>query len=173
MTKDVANTLAERGARYGAFIEHAKICQGLLAVVQPLPAWQKLDPDMRQAISTIFDKIARILNGDPFYDDNWHDIQGYAKLVEDRIKGIQELFAAEPADDATKIEKASEPPIDLVQDEDFHGSFSAKQDGPYHPMKIPENFHNANQPPQGWVPAYDGDQSWRGRGYNPENGYDG
>ncbi len=32
----------------------------------------------------IADKIARILNGDPNYKDNWHDIQGYAKLAEDR-----------------------------------------------------------------------------------------
>src|SRR5690606_10084595 len=30
-------------------------------------------------------KIARILIGDPNYADNWHDIQGYAKLVEERL----------------------------------------------------------------------------------------
>ena len=27
-------------------------------------------------------KIARVLNGDPNYPDNWHDIAGYARLVE-------------------------------------------------------------------------------------------
>ena len=48
--------------------------------------WQKLDFVKRQALSVIAAKIARILNGDPEYKDNWHDIQGYAKLVEDRCK---------------------------------------------------------------------------------------
>ena len=36
-------------------------------------------------LGTIADKIGRILSGDPNYADNWHDIQGYAKLVEDRL----------------------------------------------------------------------------------------
>jgi hypothetical protein len=36
-------------------------------------------------------KIARILNGDPTYTDNWHDIAGYATLVE------QHLLKARPA----------------------------------------------------------------------------
>jgi len=30
----------------------------------------------------ILHKIARILNGDPEYSDNWHDIAGYATLIE-------------------------------------------------------------------------------------------
>lgn len=28
-------------------------------------------------------------------------------------------------------------------------------------------------PPEGWTPSYPGDQSWRGKGYNPGLGYDG
>jgi hypothetical protein len=48
--------------------------------------WGRLTPDKRQALTVIADKIARILNGDPEYKDNWHDIGGYAKLAEDRCK---------------------------------------------------------------------------------------
>lgn len=33
-------------------------------------------------------KIARILNGDPDYVDNWVDIAGYAKLVADRLQAV-------------------------------------------------------------------------------------
>jgi len=33
-------------------------------------------------------KIARILNGDPNYDDSWVDISGYTKLVADRLQGV-------------------------------------------------------------------------------------
>lgn len=31
-------------------------------------------------------KVARILNGDPRYDDNWVDIAGYSTLVAQRLK---------------------------------------------------------------------------------------
>lgn len=84
----VVNTLAERGNRYGVFADHAKIAQGLQDVMRAAPRWQHLDFDMKQALSVIADKIARILNGDPFYTDNWHDLQGYAKLIEDRLNMI-------------------------------------------------------------------------------------
>ena len=81
---NVQDTLKERGDRYGDFTDHAIITDGLLEVMYKAPGWKKLPPFMKQALRTIADKIARILNGDPHYTDNWHDIQGYAKLVEDR-----------------------------------------------------------------------------------------
>lgn len=87
---DVSATLAERGGRYGAFIDHATIAQGLQEVLFEAGNWYKLDPDMRQALCVICDKMARILNGDPYYEDNWHDIQGYAQLVEKRIRAIKQ-----------------------------------------------------------------------------------
>lgn len=90
-------TLAERGARYGDFADHAALAQGLLFRMQKfclkadneegfIEPWRaKLNDVQRQALTVIADKIARILSGDPNYADNWHDIQGYAKLVEDRL----------------------------------------------------------------------------------------
>lgn len=84
----VTKTLEERGSRYGQFSDHARIAQGVQDVMRAAPKWAQLDQDMKQALSVIADKIARILNGDPFYGDNWHDIQGYAKLIEDRINMI-------------------------------------------------------------------------------------
>lgn len=82
---DINKTLQERGSRYGQFIDHAKIAQGIQDVLREASNWNKLDVDMKQALSVIADKMARILNGDPYYTDNWHDIIGYSKLVEDRI----------------------------------------------------------------------------------------
>lgn len=82
----VDHTLAERGKRYGSFAEHANIAQALKEVMwQNNVKWFELANDQRQALEVIMDKVARILNGDPDYTDNWHDIQGYAKLVEDRL----------------------------------------------------------------------------------------
>lgn len=90
----VENTLAERGSRYGDFTDHAELAQELQDVMrgfrkpgpqgQIVNPWAKLDSVKRQALTVIADKIARILSGDPNYTDNWHDIQGYAKLAEDR-----------------------------------------------------------------------------------------
>lgn len=80
----IEQTLAERGNRYGDFRDHAKICQNIKRGMM-CSGMDDL-PDMhRQALEVIADKIARILSGDPNYADNWHDIQGYAKLVEDRL----------------------------------------------------------------------------------------
>lgn len=81
---DVQATLAERGARYGDFSDHSVIAQQLQDVMRETPGWARLSPDKRQALTVIADKQARILSGDPEYRDNWHDIQGYAKLAEDR-----------------------------------------------------------------------------------------
>jgi hypothetical protein len=86
MTNDVSATLAERGARYGDFTHHADIAQDLQDAMRGCSGWGRLTPDKRQALTVIADKIARILNGDPEYKDNWHDICGYAKLAEDRCK---------------------------------------------------------------------------------------
>lgn len=82
---NVNATLAERGARYGDFTDHAAIAQDLQDTMRDAPGWHRLDAVKRQALTVIADKIARILSGDPSYADNWHDIQGYAKLAEDRL----------------------------------------------------------------------------------------
>ena len=82
----IEQTLAERGARYGDFTDHANIAQMLQDDMRCTFGWARLDAVKRQALTVIADKIARILTGDPEYKDNWHDIQGYAKLAEDRCK---------------------------------------------------------------------------------------
>jgi hypothetical protein len=45
-------------------------------------SWDKMEPYMQESLDLICNKLARIVNGDPFYDDSWHDVGGYAKLVE-------------------------------------------------------------------------------------------
>ena len=92
---NIEQTLNERGSRYGDFSDHARICQALKEVMMDFTVytegarstvpWGALPDIHKQALEVIADKIARILSGDPNYADNWHDIQGYAKLVEDRL----------------------------------------------------------------------------------------
>ena len=73
--------LEERGARYGEFRGHAKVCQDLKAVMRDAPSWEKCNNSQKQSLEVIADKIARMLNGDPDYEDNWVDIIGYSQLI--------------------------------------------------------------------------------------------
>lgn len=84
---EINDTLNERGSRYGTFRDHAIISQSLQAVMHETRGWQRLAPDQREALEMIQHKVARILNGDPDYADSWHDIAGYAALVERRLGG--------------------------------------------------------------------------------------
>lgn len=96
---EIRPTLQARGSRYGDFSDNAEIADALLTVFtgqiihratgETVPTnWENLDPIKRQALVNIAGKISRILSpsADPEYRDNWHDIQGYAKLAEERCK---------------------------------------------------------------------------------------
>lgn len=85
---DIAETLAERGSRYGSFVEHARVTQSIKAAMEQSKNWQEcsLSPDQVESLEMIAHKIGRILCGDPNYHDSWHDIAGYAKLVADRLE---------------------------------------------------------------------------------------
>ena len=84
---DVGSTLAERGSRYGDFTDNSRVSRSIQTEFQSHPGWARLDDTKREGLTMIAQKIARILNGDPEYKDNWHDIAGYAVLVEDRCNG--------------------------------------------------------------------------------------
>lgn len=81
----IENTLEQRGSRYGSFDEHARITQAIKAAMQDSPNWEKLPPNMKESLEMIAHKAGRILNGDPYYHDSWHDIIGYTKLVADTL----------------------------------------------------------------------------------------
>lgn len=87
---DVNKTLTERGSRYGKFISNANTAQELKYLLRDhLTAYvdKQMAPDQQEALDMICHKIARIINGDPNYIDNWVDIAGYATLVADRLNG--------------------------------------------------------------------------------------
>jgi hypothetical protein len=93
----IEDTLAERGKRYGRFEDHARIAQALKECMRMQDGWARLRPDQREALEMVAHKIARILNGDPNYDDSWTDIAGYAELVAERLRsripGYEVVFA--------------------------------------------------------------------------------
>lgn len=81
----ISETLKQRDARYGAYVEQARVTQNIKLSMSQSANWKLLAPDQREALEMIAVKVSRILTGDPNFTDSWHDIQGYAKLVEDRL----------------------------------------------------------------------------------------
>jgi len=83
---NVNDMLTGREKRYGSFTNHASISQALKAVMLERSGWDVLATDQKEALEMIQHKVARILNGDPTYADNWIDIAGYATLVANRLE---------------------------------------------------------------------------------------
>jgi hypothetical protein len=88
---DIDETLDDRAKDYGKFIEGAEIMQMLKRIVHNYieARGTKLAFDQREAIDMIIHKLGRIINGNPDKVDTWVDIAGYAKLVADRLEGVE------------------------------------------------------------------------------------
>jgi hypothetical protein len=83
----VEDTLAARHERYGTFLETATIITDIKEVMHKSKGWEQLEADQKESLDMIANKIGRLLRGDANYTDSWHDIAGYATLVERRLNG--------------------------------------------------------------------------------------
>ena len=79
---EIDNTLNERGARYGNYSDVASTTQQLMAIVECGANYEHLNAEQKTSLFMICNKIARAVNDDPNYIENWHDIAGYATLAE-------------------------------------------------------------------------------------------
>jgi hypothetical protein len=84
----ISNILMQREARYGTFSFVARAAQEIKQCIFLCIRSNRNDfmSDQIESLDMIASKIARIVNGDPNYIDNWDDIAGYAKLVADRLR---------------------------------------------------------------------------------------
>lgn len=83
---DIDNTLAERQKTHGDFKDHAGITQELKLLLHQHRGWATLTPSMQEALDMICHKMGRVLSGNAKHLDHWHDIAGYATLVERQLK---------------------------------------------------------------------------------------
>lgn len=81
----IEDTLKQRNGTHGDFTEQADLSQRLKDVLHTARNWYKLEPYMQEALDMVAHKMARTLAGDPYHADSWHDIAGYATLVEHRV----------------------------------------------------------------------------------------
>lgn len=85
MSSDINATLNEREKTHGDYSVHAQITQALMYTIAGGPNWSRLKPTQKESLHMIAHKIGRILAGDPNHVDSWHDISGYATLIEKEL----------------------------------------------------------------------------------------
>lgn len=82
MRKPVDETLAERGRNYGDFVRTFDVIQQIKDALKDGAGWADMPPERREALEMIAVKMGRLVSGDSGHVDSWHDIAGYARLVE-------------------------------------------------------------------------------------------
>lgn len=83
---DVKKTLNERQSSYGCFEDVALVTENIIDALKQVN-YSKMPKTHKMAMYMIASKMARLVNGDCNHLDSWHDIGGYAKLIENLIKG--------------------------------------------------------------------------------------
>ena len=85
----IEQTLAERAKTHGHFESHAFIAQNIKIQIQRSHGYSSLDYTQREALDMIAHKMSRLVNGDCYHRDSWHDIMGYAKLIDMRLEAME------------------------------------------------------------------------------------
>lgn len=117
---DIDSTLKERGSRYnlnGEYKDHARLTQSMKECCRKHKGWTTCPPDMQEAIDMILHKIARVINGDPYYIDNWVDIEGYSRLVSRKLgspKGDSTLDTTSASADPIAVVTALYNPLPTI-----------------------------------------------------------
>jgi hypothetical protein len=78
---DVNDTLSTREGQYGQYKNVSQISQDIKKVMRQSPNYYVMPDYARESLDMIANKMARILNGNYYLNDSWHDIGGYAALV--------------------------------------------------------------------------------------------
>lgn len=85
----VDETLSERQSQYGCFEDVAFVTENIISIMKRC-GYDNMPHPHRMAMYMIVSKMARLVNGDCNHLDSWHDIGGYAKLIENLIGGENE-----------------------------------------------------------------------------------
>lgn len=80
--KEVLN---QRQKTHGEFSEVSKTYSDFIKILERTGFFDKCEDYHRLAIDVIFQKLARILNGDMNFYDHWVDICGYSELVKKEL----------------------------------------------------------------------------------------
>lgn len=90
MNETIQETLKQRGNVHGDFWQSAATRDAMMSSAEHTPNYYNMEPAQRRSISMIIEKMARILWGDANCADHWHDIAGYAALIDNKISTSEE-----------------------------------------------------------------------------------
>jgi hypothetical protein len=80
MTNLVENLHKERGSRYGSWQQQAAVAQAIKQAYKLGNSYDNCNDAVLEKLDMLANKLSRIVNGDPEYQDSWDDIAGYALL---------------------------------------------------------------------------------------------
>ena len=78
---EISETLSTREGQYGQYKTVSQISQDIKKIMRQSPNYYTMPDYARESLDMIANKMARILNGNYYLNDSWHDIGGYAALV--------------------------------------------------------------------------------------------
>ena len=87
---EVRDLLEIRGDTYGQYRTVSKISQDIKRIMKESPNYKIMPDFAKESLDMIANKIARILNGNYYYDDSWLDISGYATLALIEIEALEQ-----------------------------------------------------------------------------------
>jgi len=86
----VRQTLSQRQEQYGSFEDVAMITEQMVDVMRK-GYYENLAYNQKMALYMICSKMARIVNGNPNHKDSWHDIAGYATLIDNELVSEKDM----------------------------------------------------------------------------------
>ena len=86
----VRQTLKTRQEQYGRFEDVAMFTEQMVDVMRK-GYYEKLAYNQKMALYMICSKMARIVNGNPNHKDSWHDIAGYATLIDNELVSEKDM----------------------------------------------------------------------------------
>lgn len=81
----IKETLNQRQSQYGSFEDVAMITEQMVDIMRK-GYYENLAYNQKMALYMICSKMARIVNGDSNFIESWHDIAGYATLMENELR---------------------------------------------------------------------------------------
>ena len=86
----IKETLSQRQEQYGSFEDVAMLTEQMVDVMRK-GYYGKLAYNQKMALYMICSKMARIVNGNPNHKDSWHDIAGYATLIDNELVSEKDM----------------------------------------------------------------------------------
>jgi len=82
---NIDDLIATRRLTHGDFTESSTITQAIKGVIKQTPNWERLTDWQKESAEMQAQKWGRILAGDPMLAEHWEDLEGYNRMVSQRL----------------------------------------------------------------------------------------